>query len=99
MSIKALFNLLDRFPPNLGNLGDEQGERCHQDIKVMKEKYQGKWDAHVMAISTAWPHHFVAAWPHHFVAAWPHHFVTAWPHHFVTAWPHYISGSLTKENL
>ena len=51
MSIKIhhLFSHLDRFPANLGDLSDEHGERFHQDIKVMKEKYQGRWDAHMMA--------------------------------------------------
>ena len=31
-----LFGHLDRFPYNLGNVSDEQGERFHQDIKVME---------------------------------------------------------------
>ena len=40
---------LDRFPENLGELSEEQGERFHQDIKVMEERYQGRWDTHMMA--------------------------------------------------
>ena len=51
MSIKIhyLFSHLDRFPENLGELSEEQGERFHQDIKVMEERYQGRWDTHMMA--------------------------------------------------
>ena len=51
MSIKVhfLFSHLDRFPENLGAVSDEQGERFHQDIKVMEAKYQGRWDSHMMA--------------------------------------------------
>ena len=39
MSIKVHFlhSHLDRFPENLGDVSDEQGERFHQDIKVMEE--------------------------------------------------------------
>ena len=34
MSIKVhfLYNHLDKFPPNLGAVSDEQGERFHQDL-------------------------------------------------------------------
>ncbi|KAI6656622.1 hypothetical protein LOD99_1417 [Oopsacas minuta] len=51
MSIKVhyLFSHLDRFPENLGDLSEEQGERFHQDIKVIEERYQGRWDTHMMA--------------------------------------------------
>ena len=43
MSIKVHFlhSHLNRFPENLGDVSDEQGERLHQDIKVMEERYQG----------------------------------------------------------
>ena len=39
MSIKVYFlqSHLDRFPENPGEVSDEQGERFHQDIKVMEE--------------------------------------------------------------
>ena len=40
---------LDMFPENLGDVSDEQGERFHQDIKVMEERYQGRWDINMMA--------------------------------------------------
>lgn len=51
MSIKLHFlhNHLDAFPTNLGDVSDEQGERFHQDIKIMEERYQGRWDTHMMA--------------------------------------------------
>ncbi|GBP18033.1 hypothetical protein EVAR_16979_1 [Eumeta japonica] len=51
MSIKLhyLRNHLDKFPDNLGNYSEEQGERFHQDLKVMEERYQGQWDCHMMA--------------------------------------------------
>jgi hypothetical protein len=51
MSAKVhyLHSQLDRFPENLGDLNEEQGERFHQDIKTMEARYQGRWEAHVMA--------------------------------------------------
>lgn len=51
MSIKMhfLFSHLDRFPENLGDVSDEQGERFHQDIKEMETRYQGRWDSVMMA--------------------------------------------------
>ena len=51
MSIKVhyLFSYLDRFPTNLGDLSEEPGERFHQSVKVMEERCQGKWGAHMMA--------------------------------------------------
>ena len=51
MSIKVHFlqSHLDRFPENCGDVSDEQGERFHQDLKKMEERYQGRWDAHMIA--------------------------------------------------
>ena len=51
MSIKLhyLFSHLDYFPGNLGDVSEEQGERFHQDIRTMEERYQGCWDVHMMA--------------------------------------------------
>lgn len=51
MSIKVhyLHSHLDRFPENLGDTSEEQGERFHQDIKTMEDRYQGRWDTHMMA--------------------------------------------------
>lgn len=51
MSIKMhyLFSHLSWFPENLGSMSDEQGERFHQDLKEMETRYQGRWDAVMMA--------------------------------------------------
>jgi hypothetical protein len=51
MSIKIhfLFNHLDNFPENLVDTSEEQGERFHQDLKVMEKRYQGRWDVVMMA--------------------------------------------------
>ena len=51
MSIKVYFlhSHLDSFPDNLGEFSEEQGERFHQDIKVVEERCQERWDRHMMA--------------------------------------------------
>ena len=51
MSIKVhfLFSHLDKFPSNLESVSDEQGERFHQDMRDMEERYQGRWDSNMMA--------------------------------------------------
>jgi hypothetical protein len=51
MSVKVhfLFSHLDKFPENLGDVSDEQGERFHQDLQTMEQRYQGRWDKHMMA--------------------------------------------------
>jgi len=51
MSIKLhfLFNHLEYFPKNLGDVSDEHGERFHQDIKIMEERYQGRWGKAMLA--------------------------------------------------
>lgn len=51
MSIKVhyLHSHIDHFPDNLGDLSEEQGERFHQDIKVMEERFQGHWNTHMLA--------------------------------------------------
>ena len=51
MSIKVHFlhSHLDCFPENLGALSDELRERFHQDVKEMEERYQGRWDAVMLA--------------------------------------------------
>jgi len=45
MSIKVhfLFSHIENFPDNLGDVSDEQGERCHQNIKIMEDRYKGRW--------------------------------------------------------
>jgi hypothetical protein len=51
MSIKMHFlsSHLDYFPDNCGDLSEEQGERFHQDIRVMEEMYHGRWDVSMLA--------------------------------------------------
>ena len=51
MSIKIHFlhNHSNNFPENCKGISDKQVERFHQDIKLMKERYQGRWDKRVMA--------------------------------------------------
>ena len=43
MSIKMHFlnSHLDYFPNNCGDYSEEQGERFHQDLATMEERYQG----------------------------------------------------------
>ena len=43
MSIKIHFlnAHLDYFPDNCGDYSEEQGERFHQDISTIEERYQG----------------------------------------------------------
>lgn len=50
MSLKIHFlnSHLDFFPDNLGDFSEEQGERFHQDIKVMERRYQGHWNTSMM---------------------------------------------------
>jgi hypothetical protein len=51
MSLKIHFldSHLDFFPDNLGAVSDEHGERFHQDISVMEKRYQGQWNARMVA--------------------------------------------------
>ena len=39
----------DEFPQNLCSICEEQEERFQQDIKTMGERYQGRWDSHIIA--------------------------------------------------
>ena len=51
MSVKVHFlhSHLDYFPENLGAFSEEQGERFHQDIKVIEKRYQGRWNISMIA--------------------------------------------------
>ena len=51
MSTKMHFlnSHLDYFPQNCGDYSEEQGERFHQDIRMMEERYQGRWDINMLA--------------------------------------------------
>ena len=35
---------VEYFPKNLEDYSEEQGERFHQDIKVVEQRYQGRWE-------------------------------------------------------
>jgi hypothetical protein len=43
LKIHIMHSHLDFFPDNLGSVSDEQGERFHQDVAIMEQRYQGKW--------------------------------------------------------
>ena len=49
MKVHYLHSHLDHFPENLGHFSDEQGERFHQDLKTMEERYQGHWNENMLA--------------------------------------------------
>lgn len=49
IKIHFLFSHMEKFPENLGAVSDEQGERFHQDMRQMEERYQGRWDAVMLA--------------------------------------------------
>ena len=48
LKINFLHSHLNFFPPNLGTVSDELGERFHQDITKMEGNYQGKWNPGMM---------------------------------------------------
>ena len=51
MSIKLHFlhSHLACFPENLDDVSDQQGEHFHQDINDMEVRYQGRWNATMLA--------------------------------------------------
>ena len=49
LKIHFLHSHLDFFPLNMGDISDEHGERFHQEIKEMENRYQGKVTKHMMA--------------------------------------------------
>lgn len=51
MAVKMHFpqSHLVYFSQNCGDFGEEQGERFHQDIHVMEERYQGQWNVNFLA--------------------------------------------------
>ena len=48
LKIHFLHSHLNFFPPNLGAVSDEHGERFRQDITKMESNYQGKWNPGMM---------------------------------------------------
>ena len=49
VKVHFLHSHLSYFLENLGAFSEEQGERFHQDIKVMEKRYQGKWNVSMIA--------------------------------------------------
>ena len=49
IKLHFLHNHLNRFPDNLSDYSEEQGERFHQDIRIMVEIYKSRCDRHMMA--------------------------------------------------
>ncbi|XP_043468037.1 coiled-coil domain-containing protein 18-like [Leptopilina heterotoma] len=47
--IKNFDSHRDRFPENLGDYNEEQGERFHQDLKEFERRYQERWDVNMMS--------------------------------------------------
>lgn len=49
--IHYLHSHLEFFQVNLGDFREKQGERFHQNIKIMEQRYQGVWNENMMADS------------------------------------------------
>ncbi|KDR20730.1 hypothetical protein L798_04691, partial [Zootermopsis nevadensis] len=47
--IHFLHSHLDFVQSNCGALSDEHGERFHQDISAMEQRYKSKWSAAILA--------------------------------------------------
>ena len=50
LKIYLLHSHLDFFPPNLGAVRDEHGERFHQNIKEMEKRYEGACTPNMLAL-------------------------------------------------
>jgi hypothetical protein len=46
---ESLFYVFDFFPPDMGKITDEHGERFHQTIGNIEKRYQGRADARMLA--------------------------------------------------
>ena len=49
LKVHVLHSHLDFFVENLGDVSDEHGERFHQDISVMEQRFKGKWSPDMLA--------------------------------------------------
>lgn len=50
LKVHFLYAHLDYFPEgSLGDVSEKQGERFNQDLKEMERRYQGRWDARMLA--------------------------------------------------
>jgi hypothetical protein len=45
LKMHFLHSHFDSFPVDCGAISDEHGERFHQDISAMENRYKGKWSA------------------------------------------------------
>ena len=48
LKIHFLHSHLDFFPENLGDVSDEHGERFHQEIKTIEQRFQRFWDERML---------------------------------------------------
>ena len=48
LKIHFLHSHLNFFPPNLGAVSDDHGEKFHQDITKMESDYHSKWNPGMM---------------------------------------------------
>ena len=49
VKVHFLWSHLDYFSKNYGDLSEEHGERFLQDICIMEECYQSRWDVNFLA--------------------------------------------------
>ena len=49
LKIHFLHSHLDFFPDNLGAVSDEQGERFHQNILQIEQRYKGRFGESMMS--------------------------------------------------
>ena len=57
MSFKIHFlqSYQDFFPPSCGAVSGEHGGRFYQDISVMEQRYQGRWNEAMLSDIFCWP--------------------------------------------
>ena len=48
VKLHFLLSKLYSFPKNCGDLSEEQGEHFHQDSRIKKEHYQGRWNVNFL---------------------------------------------------
>ena len=49
LQLRSMHFHYEYFPENLEDYSQEQNERFYQDIKMMEQRYQGRWDEYMMA--------------------------------------------------
>ena len=48
LKVHSVDSHVEYFPANLGDYSEGQGERFHEDIKVMEQRYQQECDENMM---------------------------------------------------